>query len=187
MAGSDITNMSKENMRAKCNEIASSLTSDSKVAASEIITKKVLSDPVYKAARNLFVYMSTDNEPNTVHIIGDALSSGKRVFLPRCIDPPTMEAVEMFDFSDLKVGMYGILAPKASLKACDPSILDLGILPCVAATDDGWRLGRGGGYYDHFLSISNMKTMVLCFRSLIFSTLPTAPHDMKADRTISED
>ncbi len=50
-----------------------------------------------------------------------------------------------------KIGSYGILEPDGA-EIIQPSQADLCILPCLGCNSKGYRLGRGGGFYD-----KNMK------------------------------
>lgn len=69
-----------------------------------------------------------------------------------------------------------------------PSEMDLILVPGLAFTRDGCRLGRGGGYYDRLLAARAPHTVVLgvCFDLQIVADLPTEPHDQRVDAVITE-
>ena len=57
-------------------------------------------------------------------------------------------------------------------------------LPGLAASQDGYRLGYGGGYYDLFLSkMQNHVTSILCLPSdnFVLDAIPSESHDQKID------
>jgi 5-formyltetrahydrofolate cyclo-ligase len=57
-------------------------------------------------------------------------------------------------------------------------------VPGIAASQDGSRLGYGGGFYDQFLSqFPDKITSVLCLPSqdFLLNALPLDPHDEKVD------
>ena len=152
--------------------------------ASHIIQNRVISSDVFKRSHSVFVYVSTEREPATDMIIEAALSSGKRVCVPKCKADRTMIAVEISDLSQLKVGCFGIRESVSDKE--EESNFDLCIIPCVAASSDGRRLGHGGGYYDKFLENSDTYKMCLCFGRNVVEDIPVSEHDIKMDEIVTE-
>ncbi len=86
---------------------------------------------------------------------------------------------------ELIPGAMGILAPRSSLPLFAPEELDLVIVPGVAFTEAGARLGYGGGYYDRFLPHCVHATLTaLAFAEQILPELPTEAHDLTLPRII---
>ena len=75
-----------------------------------------------------------------------------------------------------------------ALPAVDFALVDLILVPGLAFTKDGTRLGRGGGYYDRLLVSCPPRTrrIGVCFAAQIVASLPTEPHDQRVERVISE-
>ena len=75
-----------------------------------------------------------------------------------------------------------------SLPAIDLSLLDLILVPGLAFTADGLRLGRGGGFYDRLLANCESRTrrIGVCFAAQIVDALPTAAHDQSVERVVTE-
>ena len=73
-------------------------------------------------------------------------------------------------------------------KICKPEDLSAIVVPGVAFSSDGYRLGYGKGYYDRYLS----RTRDDCFKlgiaySLqLVDNLPTEAHDYKLDSIVTE-
>ncbi|WP_461247433.1 5-formyltetrahydrofolate cyclo-ligase, partial [Treponema sp. R6D11] len=63
--------------------------------------------------------------------------------------------------------------------------IDLAIIPGVAFTTSGIRLGRGGGYYDKFLANKNIYKIGLTSKENVFDYLPQESHDILMDRIIA--
>ena len=62
---------------------------------------------------------------------------------------------------------------------------DFVLVPGVAFSPNGYRLGRGKGYYDKFLSkYSNLFTVGVCFREQFYLDIPTEPHDIPMHKVI---
>lgn len=83
------------------------------------------------------------------------------------------------------------LEPEGYASGADSGIavgeLDLVLVPGLAFTPDGRRLGRGGGHFDRFLPRlrSDCLTVGVCFAEQLRDDLPTEPHDVAVDRVVS--
>ena len=65
-----------------------------------------------------------------------------------------------------------------------PGGVDLAIVPCVAMTVKGDRLGHGKGYYDAFLNQAKATTIAPIFREQIVEDIPMEEHDWKIDHVL---
>ena len=108
-----------------------------------------------------------------------------RIVLPRV----AVEGAEM-DFYDyvpdqMASGTYGIIEPQGG-EPCRVGDIDVMVVPGVAFTNDGARLGRGKGYYDRYMSQPDFRayTIGVCFAHQIYDELPVEPHDCRIDRVI---
>lgn len=69
----------------------------------------------------------------------------------------------------------------------EPRNIDMVVVPGVAFTADGHRLGQGGGWYDRFLADVGDETVTIgvCFTEQVVSAVPQEPHDISVHRVIS--
>ena len=76
-------------------------------------------------------------------------------------------------------------APEADV---DPTWPDVVIVPGLAFTAAGDRLGQGGGWYDRFLSDARPDCVAIgvCFNEQIVDALPTEPHDVTMDVVVTD-
>lgn len=154
--------------------------------AGERIARRVLSMKEYIDAECLFVYVSTENEPSTEAIISDALSHNKTVCVPKCYDGGMMRAVKIESTDVLQKGRFSIPEPTEG-EPIDPSLIDIAIIPCLAASSDCRRIGHGLGYYDRFLEkCPHAFKMCLCFNQRILPDIPTDEHDIPMDAVVTE-
>jgi len=86
--------------------------------------------------------------------------------------------------TELLPGAYDILEPQPENGTVIP---DVYLVPGVAFTKEGYRLGQGGGYYDRLLKNSSAKKIGVCFGCQIAKTLPVDPWDIKMDAVVTED
>ena len=70
----------------------------------------------------------------------------------------------------------------------DPSLVDFFVVPGLAFDLTGWRLGRGGGYYDRLLARrrSDATTVGLVPDRLLVTELPREPHDIAMTHVSTE-
>lgn len=82
--------------------------------------------------------------------------------------------------AELIPARFGLREPLPSCPIIPPEALDLVIIPGLAFTAGGERLGYGGGYYDTFLPLCpHAELLALAFSEQITDELPTEPHDIR--------
>ncbi|KAJ3109348.1 hypothetical protein HK100_003310 [Physocladia obscura] len=129
---------------------------------SRYATQVLLASQAWARASSVAVYLSTpNNEVQTDTIVKAALESGRRVFVPRCINRTEMQMVlleSMTALAALKTNSLGIREPALdenndAVVALSTALLgvDLVVVPGLAFDASGARLGHGRGYYDRFL------------------------------------
>ena len=125
------------------------------------------------------LYHANPNEAPTRGYAKWFYENGRHIALPRFA--ARGEAMRFhawrdpFDDSDLEPGPYGHLQPAADAAPVTP---DLVIVPLLAFTAQGARLGQGGGHYDRWLADNPTVAAVgLAWDSQLVDTKPTEPHD----------
>ena len=83
----------------------------------------------------------------------------------------------------LEPGPYGALQPLGDAAAADPALV---IVPLVAFTADGHRLGQGGGHYDRWLAAHpHVAAIGLGWDCQLVEALPIEAHDHRLDAVIT--
>jgi len=182
----------KQNLRRIMRALEEQLSDRYKTESSRAITRHLLAMPEYQEAETVFCFVGTAHEIDTRAILEDILSSGKRLCVPLCTDPGIMELRQITDLNQLIPGSYGILEPSLDAPLVTTDEVDFAILPCTTCDHFGHRLGKGGGYYDRFLSHYRGGTVLLCREKLIREEIPVEPHDypvpwVLTERTLYED
>lgn len=127
--------------------------------------------PLVAAAECLTVYVSVGTEPNTSALIRTLSARGRRVLLPRLRPDGGLDLVA--DDGSRAPGLRGTLQPTGPA-AQDPP--DLWIVPALAVSRAGVRLGRGGGAYDRVLPVG-VPVIALLYPGELVDELPAEPHD----------
>jgi len=95
-------------------------------------------------------------------------------------DVITFHKVDSLDMLSKKT--FGIYEPSQTAPLVVPDLL---VVPGLAFTKDGKRLGRGKGHYDRYLSQHPSRTASLAFSWALLDDLPTEPHDVLIDIVIN--
>lgn len=156
-----------------------------KIASSEI-SKKVLSHNSIITANNIMVYLSSFKEPDTFWLISELLNYGKKISVPVSdVDTCTITPSFITSLDSLQKGPYGIYEPTEILSVPINDIETV-LIPGIAFSKNGDRLGFGKGYYDRFLSEFQGMKIGICYDFQIQDTIPTSSHDIKMDLIITE-
>lgn len=159
---------------------------------SQAICEKFVALPEYAAAKTVMYYVDVRSEVRTRNYLATALTHGKRIVVPYCVDG-LLELFLLESMDELEIGAYKILEPKAALrgiaaKRVQPEELDLIMVPGVAFDRRGARMGHGFGYYDKLLEHArpDCPLVALAFECQFFPEIPTQSHDVFMDKIITE-
>lgn len=176
----------KKALRQECARKAALLPGPYLEKASEEMEGLLIQSSIYQNATSIFVYISTDREPDTRRLIERAWQEDKAVFVPLCHEGGRMDAVKITDWECLKPGKLGILEPDAANCLETAQAVDLCIVPCVCASKAGWRLGHGAGYYDRWLREHRALSVCLCFERMIANNVPNDAWDAPMAYVLTE-
>lgn len=141
--------------------------------------ESLLKSTAYAQCTTVFAFSPLAIEVDISPVLKDALMH-KRLALPRCIGD-TMEfffVTEGWDDTAKPSGL-GVLEPLGG-KTAIPDEYSLILVPAMAYTTDGVRLGRGKGYYDRFLGqYTTTPTLGICRRYQLLKYIPTELWDIR--------
>lgn len=176
--------MTKQELRDKVKQIE--LSSQYINYSDEIIFNKLIQSEVFKSSKIFFIYVSRNNEVDTIKIINYALSLGKTVCVPKCFFDCQIKAFHISSLNDLEIGMFNILEPKNYCREIDKNDIDLAVIPCVTCDVHNNRLGQGKGYYDRYLADSQFKKVCLCRKQVMQERVPVDKNDVKMDTVLTD-
>mgnify|MGYP002513835649 CR=1 FL=1 len=179
----------------------SAISADEKAKREKLLHNNLFSMPEFLAANTVMLFANLPDEIGTFSLIDKCITMGKKVFLP-VINGDDMSVAEFT--GEFKEGRFGIkepslLTPNSSLlfpnghqivpnghqHVLTPNSMDFALVPGVGFSPSGYRLGRGKGYYDKFLSkYTNLFTVGVCFREQFYLDIPTEPHDIPMRKVI---
>lgn len=184
---SDGLNAQKQAARRAARQQLAQISPQEFSAIGAAMWQTLQAQPAWQSAESVFCFVGALHEPDTMPILQGALSAGKQLLVPRIAGPGQMQLVPLQSLEQLQPGAFGILEPPQALPAVPAgSGVQLAVLPCLAATRSGARLGHGGGYYDRFLANYSGQRLILCPEALLAQSLPTGPLDEPAQAVLTE-
>lgn len=155
--------------------------SGAKIIALSRDTSEILSGKkIWYQSEVILAYLTFGKEFETSLLIKKALEQGKRVAVPR-IYGREMKFHYIESLSDIfEVNRWNIREPLVHTPIWQPEEgKTLMVTPGLAFQLSGGRLGRGGGFYDRFLSqfANSLMTVGLCFEQQIRDDFPVGELD----------
>ncbi len=143
---------------------------------SSLICAKIENLEIWNSANKIALYSALPDEPS-LQLLLDKYSSSKELYLPKILDDSLNMQFFRYYNQDLGIGKYGIKEPPSSSEMINGKDLDLIIVPAVAFTKEGNRLGRGKGFYDKYLQDLDVFCLGVTFPFRILPSLPKEPWD----------
>lgn len=176
-----VESLNKSAIRRQLREILAAMSEADRHAKSVAISALVSASPEWAAARVVMLYLSTPQEVDTAPLALRAWQQGKTVVVPKVSwDQRRMLPVEI---SSLATNMAttgpGIREP-VSGRVMTVDLIDLVLVPGLGFTNNGYRIGRGMGFYDRFLAQHEFVGLScgLAYNEQVVEQLPLLDHDV---------
>lgn len=152
----------KSSLRQQCRAARHALSMQQHEQYAQQILQQLKQVKHYQEANTIGSYLSTDQEASTHLIHQDCWESNKSLLLPTVIDKTRMVFSEYKRDDMLIDNHWGIPEPKIDSQTSLTPLhhIDCLLIPMVGFTEQGQRLGFGGGYYDRYLQ--DKKTNPIC-------------------------
>ncbi len=144
--------------------------------------------PMFHDARLVLTYVSAkDNEVDSRKIIARLLEDGRHVACPAIAPDNRLVWRRIESLACLIPGQYGIPVPDPErCRVVTPGSSCVALVPGIAFSRDGHRIGYGGGYFDRFLRDFPGTSIGLAYDFQIIAALPHGSHDMRVDFVLTE-
>ncbi len=173
--------LDKQQLRKQTKEIRSKL--DMKSLSKEL-TLKLKQTIEYQNAHNIMIFYPLEKEVNLLSLLDD---NTKNFYLPK-IDGNELLCCRFDKKTELCDSCFKTKEPLSD--SDNKSILDLIIVPALAADKNNYRLGYGKGFYDRFLnSFKDIRpcTIVCIPKELIVETIFPDEFDIPVNKVIITD
>lgn len=180
--------MSKLSKRKMMLTIMKDMNHSEHTSKSAAILEQLFKCEEYASARTIGVTISRFPEVDTYPLIASAWKSGKQVAVPKCIpETKEMDFRLITSIDDLETVYMDLKEPIVGRTiSLEKGEIDLQIVPGVLFSDDGFRIGFGGGYYDRYLTTYNGDRISLAFEVQASQEVPIERHDIPVDKIITE-
>jgi 5-formyltetrahydrofolate cyclo-ligase len=178
------TNSEKASLRKVLLERRDTTSYDFIKLASQKIHNRLKQVEIFSSAKKIACYYPIGSEVLTQNIMQELLGDGKEISLPKVVGD-NLSFRKIGGLKDLEKGEFGIMEPKENCQ--EAKEMDVILVPTVAITKNGNRLGYGHGYYDKFLLESNAKTISLTYSKQIVKAIPISEKDVKIDWIVTEE
>ena len=182
----------KQDTRNEMRSRRKALSPDELARASRAICERLASDEAFSGGNGsqgpIAVYMASQGEPDLAYFIDLMLRRGATVVAPRW-NGKTYELAKVVGLSekDLRRGPMNILEPAVPATVA-PGDVAAWIVPGLAFTMGGKRLGYGGGWYDRLLAAArgDSAKIGVAHGFQVVDDLPSEPHDIPLDRVVTD-
>ena len=160
------------------------LSLEARTTASRRLCERLLAWPKFRSARTVLLTASLRDEVDLTPLLPEAQALGMRCALPAFEDAlgDYVAREWRLPVAALASGPFGVRQPGADCFEVPFPELDLILVPGLAFTPSGMRLGRGKGYFDRLLSrVPNAISCGVGFDEQVVPTLPVEAHDVALD------
>lgn len=177
----------KKGLRQKMLAMRRALSANETESRSSSLKENILSLLEYKNARKIMAFLAMKGESNLDGFIRQALLDGKEVYIPVCLPERQMEAGRLIDMEHFEKGPLGLRNLPAGYEVTSPESLDLVLIPGLAVSQEGIRLGMGAGYYDRYLArVPFEKRVAALWDFQVIPDIPSEPFDQKIAKIVTD-
>lgn len=148
---------------------------------SQSVIAQLESDKDFESASVLLAYWPLDDELNLRPLI-NKWRDAKRILLPRIVGKQLVLIEFKGEETLVSEHRFGIMEPTGP-SFIEYEKIELVLVPGMAFDAQGFRLGRGGGYYDRLLPrLCRARKIGVGFSFQLVSKVPCEPHDEVLDK-----
>lgn len=166
----------------------SALSASDRAERSQQIVRRLIALPQWNEARRILLFSPLASEPDLDLLWSTGNLERKQCAYPR-INGDQLTLCEVMKLTELQISRWSLREPADLIANRRPlSEFDLVLVPGLAFTASGQRLGRGGGYYDRLfrLPTSGPLKIGVSFAFQLLERLPIEPHDVAVDLVITD-
>lgn len=152
------------------------------------IARELFTLEAWKKAETIGITISNPPEVDTYFIIKQAWLEGKNIAVPRCkTEEKQLDFRFISSFDQLENIYIHLWEPKIEVtQTVTKEEIELLVVPGLAFTKDGYRVGFGGGYYDRYLVDFDNQTISLAFAEQLVAEMPIDTYDKPVKQIVTD-
>ena len=163
----EIIKMDKVDARKIAKEILLSLSTDKRNYQEELILDYLRQLPEWTEAKIIALTKSMSIEFSLGKVVKLARNMNKKIVVPVTLPHRQMKFAFWDKKTQFQKNSFGVEEPIQPIWV-DKEQIDLVIVPGLAYSKKGERLGFGGGYYDRFIEQQNFSTISLAYQEQVY-------------------
>lgn len=128
-------------------------------------------------------YLPFGNEPDIEAVLLSFITKGLNVVMPISNSDGSLTWVRWHG-EHRRPGIYKF--EEAHGEPADPNAIDLILVPALAVTAQGMRIGKGKGFYDRALANYQGRAAAVVFDHEVLDSLPSELHDQKVQFVVTQ-
>lgn len=182
--------MIKNEIRAEMKAFLKAMNPEERHRRSLAACERLAATREFKTAQLVMLFLSMPSEVETASLAMRAWQEGKSIAVPR-VDWET-KRMDPLEIRSLDTGLQTIgqgFRQPVTGTVVPLALIDMVVIPGLAFDRKGFRVGRGRGFYDRFLSQQDFQGVrcALCFHEqLLDAEIPREPHDVPMDLIVTD-
>jgi 5-formyltetrahydrofolate cyclo-ligase len=172
---------SKAAVRRQLKQLLAGLSEADRHRKSVTACANLIATREFSSAQVVMLYLSTPEEVDTAPLALKCWQAGKTVVVPKVSwDQKRMLPVEINSLQTGITTVKNMIREPIAGKPIPINLIDLVIVPGVGFSKNGYRIGRGMGFYDRFLAQPEFNGVAcgLAFAEQVIEDVPVLDHDM---------
>lgn len=155
--------MDKQTIRISKITALQNLSPEKRAIYNDDLLKQLVESREWKGATTIAVTLSRFPEVNTDLIIRTAWQAKKTIAIPYSGPSRQLSFYEYTPETKLEKSKFGLWEPADRESPLQKTGLDFILVPGLAFSQEGYRIGFGGGYYDRYLEAFSGMTASLLY------------------------
>lgn len=185
----------KQEIRKRMKEKRDAIPEEIRRKRDLVILDRLMSTEWFSDTTNFLMHAAIQSESASVYGFGYmAWNERKHLFYPK-VNGDKMDFYHIDAPNELKEGVFSIREPDIERwnllqyeKSCYADEKAVMLVPGIAFSRDGYRIGYGRGYYDRYLAArQNLYTVGVAYQEQLLDKIPAEAHDFRLDEIITDE